>query len=683
MPGQFDINELREGLAGVSLPDWTTPDQVPPVPGTPEWDASIRQRTAIADGSAAAPGPLGASQPTPPAETQAPQGGPNPFAPLTRFAGGFATPEAQERTQKVQAATPQIQQITAPYGSEQAIQQSERAVTDTTDAAIKAEGAATQAEANVEAAAASAKLRASEDHARRTQELMKERDKVVGDHLAQLDQLNQTIASTKIDPNRKWNDASTPRKIAGYIGLFLGGMTQVMSGHNPAAEIIDKELNRDLQAQQANLDNLKDAAAGKRTLLGLLREQYGDKQAALDAAKAHAWEEVAAQVEEQMARIKGNERMLADGLKMQTLAKEKALEHQQNAYTRAAAVKAEQWERDKFQQGMRLNWAQHGETVRHHKAEESRAELELKVRDKEAGVKAKGDLLKEERGKPFLYGAENIDPDEVGPDGQPYKGKAAIQRLTDTQRKEAAELLGSANNEQDLVADIKEVGFDRNVINDKGKAIATAAFARIRMARQAQVDGIPSDADQHLINATQGIKGPQDVLTWLSDDEKREVLETSLDMSLREVDTKLETMGLRRIPRGPRPVARDAKPVRERHPFEIRDTLNDKSRIAREAPQGAYGSFRGRSTEYGQTLMEIARSGKRDLGRAREAMNILRKEAIPYLSSAPMTETDHTIRAEIQEAIAEAQRNLEALEGREKLRTLYKDNPLGRHLFKD
>ena len=71
--------------------------------------------------------------------------------------------------------------------------------------------------------------------------------------------LRKDIADGKIDPDKYWHDKGTGGRIAGAIGIMLSGFGAGMSnagGHNAsnmAMDLIQKNIDRDIDAQKANL----------------------------------------------------------------------------------------------------------------------------------------------------------------------------------------------------------------------------------------------------------------------------------------------------------------------------------------------------------------------------------------------------------------------------------------------
>lgn len=143
--------------------------------------------------------------------------------------------------------------------------------------------------------------RAAQDRAARTAAAEKEYRDVYTEaraHRAQLDQEAQAIASQKTDPRRVWNNMSFGAQLAtGIAAALVGATTQsIKSGHNSVLDAIDKQVEQDLQAQQADLDNRWKSNTVRRGLLAddlaagrdMLDVQYKALNVAYDTAMDHA-----------------------------------------------------------------------------------------------------------------------------------------------------------------------------------------------------------------------------------------------------------------------------------------------------------------------------------------------------------------------------------------------------------
>lgn len=102
--------------------------------------------------------------------------------------------------------------------------------------------------------------RAAQDQSDRQASADKEYRQVYNEartHREQLDQEAQAIANTKTDPKRMWNNMSFGAQLfVGITAALTGATTRaVQTGQNPVLDQINKMVERDLAAQQADLDN--------------------------------------------------------------------------------------------------------------------------------------------------------------------------------------------------------------------------------------------------------------------------------------------------------------------------------------------------------------------------------------------------------------------------------------------
>lgn len=99
--------------------------------------------------------------------------------------------------------------------------------------------------------------------------------------------LTKEIQDGKIDPNRYWTNLQAPNKILAAVSIILGGLGP--SGKNEAMEVINKQVEQDVEAQKANLNNKNSLLSRNLEMLGTLRE-------AEQATKAQIYAGIGAQV---------------------------------------------------------------------------------------------------------------------------------------------------------------------------------------------------------------------------------------------------------------------------------------------------------------------------------------------------------------------------------------------------
>lgn len=111
-------------------------------------------------------------------------------------------------------------------------------------------------------------------------------------------------ASLAIDPDGFYHSRGVGGTIASAIAIGLGGLSSaVQGGPNVVLDMINQEIDRDLAAQQQRIDSAFRRAEAEGTLYDMTRQEYADRNAALEAARALALENVAAQVAEREASL--------------------------------------------------------------------------------------------------------------------------------------------------------------------------------------------------------------------------------------------------------------------------------------------------------------------------------------------------------------------------------------------
>lgn len=123
--------------------------------------------------------------------------------------------------------------------------------------------------------------------------------------MAELDNLTTEIQNTRIDPSNYWRNQGALGAALSVIGLALGAYVQGRSmGQVPNLALgeLNKAIDRDIDAQKANLDIKGKALEAKKGIYGLVRQRLGDEQASLDYTRGLMKENLANSVAEFGAR---------------------------------------------------------------------------------------------------------------------------------------------------------------------------------------------------------------------------------------------------------------------------------------------------------------------------------------------------------------------------------------------
>jgi hypothetical protein len=133
-------------------------------------------------------------------------------------------------------------------------------------------------EAQASAAAGAGQVRALHDAAQTQQAQMKS----FQDHYAELDNerkaFQQDVNDSHVDPSHYMKSLGTGGQIATVIGLIMGGMAVRGNHTNPALDVLNKQIDRDIDAQKAELGK-------KENLLSANLKQFGNMRDATDMTR--------------------------------------------------------------------------------------------------------------------------------------------------------------------------------------------------------------------------------------------------------------------------------------------------------------------------------------------------------------------------------------------------------------
>ena len=125
------------------------------------------------------------------------------------------------------------------------------------------------------------------------------------DHLANINkdhyQFQQDLMNGQIDANRYVKNMSTGSKVLTGLGLILGGLSSGLTGKsNPALDFLQKNIDRDIDAQRAELGK-------KENLLSANLRQYGNLATAADVTRMQTANIIAAKLTEGLAQAKSTQ----------------------------------------------------------------------------------------------------------------------------------------------------------------------------------------------------------------------------------------------------------------------------------------------------------------------------------------------------------------------------------------
>jgi hypothetical protein len=105
------------------------------------------------------------------------------------------------------------------------------------------------------------------------------RQQALGEVTAESDRLRKDILDSKIDPHRLWNSKGGGEQAMSLVGILLSGIGSGLTKQpNLALEVINKAIERDINAQTADLGKKENALAS-------LHQKYGNLQMAQQALR--------------------------------------------------------------------------------------------------------------------------------------------------------------------------------------------------------------------------------------------------------------------------------------------------------------------------------------------------------------------------------------------------------------
>jgi hypothetical protein len=152
------------------------------------------------------------------------------------------------------------------------------------------QGAQQEGEANAQAAHARAQSLAEQAKAQeqQAQQSMAARDAAYTQYQAESGKIRgqlQQLAEQKIDPNHWWESRTGAQKAFARLGLAFSAMGAAFTGQ-PPVNLIKEEVDRDIDAQQRNIENKRSSLREQQGLLAENFKLFGNMQDARDATSA-------------------------------------------------------------------------------------------------------------------------------------------------------------------------------------------------------------------------------------------------------------------------------------------------------------------------------------------------------------------------------------------------------------
>ncbi len=268
------------------------------------------------------------------ADDPQPDAAPTPQAPQTIINVGAPTPPSTQGSQAVPPPSPAPMPPASPAAefAKQPVQVEQPAIpqgrsnlnsdgTMNPSAAAENAQAANQGQANIDAAKTEAMKPVVAGYQQGTAETEQIANQRLADYTKHVNDAAAAINKGLINPKNYQESMGSGAKVSNAIGLFFGGLGTPFGGHNFAMDFLNKQIDRDIDAQKTRSEQQK-------TILGAYEHLYGQGVAATAATKAtllDAYKNKADQIAMQLGTPQAAQRALQLGSQI-AIEKSKALQ---------------------------------------------------------------------------------------------------------------------------------------------------------------------------------------------------------------------------------------------------------------------------------------------------------------------------------------------------------------------
>jgi uncharacterized protein YeaO (DUF488 family) len=209
------------------------------------------------------------------------------FSPIANgakeFVNGLTGPDANAVPVKEESRAPQSEpssSMSAGHPQSPDLSASNIPIANTTDfpAAYKQGQQAITEQQKIDSAKAKADLDIQTQDLANKQQLSQQFQDHLKDFNTHQQQFMQDYMNNHIDPKHYVENMGAGSKIATAIGMLLGGASSSVTGHNPAADFLNKQIDRDIAAQQSRQDQQK-------TLIGANQALFHDNVMAMNQTR--------------------------------------------------------------------------------------------------------------------------------------------------------------------------------------------------------------------------------------------------------------------------------------------------------------------------------------------------------------------------------------------------------------
>ena len=122
------------------------------------------------------------------------------------------------------------------------------------------------------------------------------------------DETSATLAKTKIDPNRRWNEMSGGEKALNVFSILVGAVADGATGReNRALAQFEKQMERDINAQKFAYETGMNRLDQQRNAYALALQKYGSEDAAANVARMSYLDAAKMKIEQAMESANGDQ----------------------------------------------------------------------------------------------------------------------------------------------------------------------------------------------------------------------------------------------------------------------------------------------------------------------------------------------------------------------------------------
>jgi hypothetical protein len=231
-----------------------------------------------------------------------------------------AQPQPSAQPMRIRAPQPSLDALMVPQGYSPTLIEELAGGTpgsrsmDRREALIGREADLLAQRANAAAAAAEAERDAIDASASRALEIEQDRRSAMADAQQRYQRSVDALGAMREDPARLLRSAAGGVSAAIAIGLGAAGAALSGGGENAALSIVQRNIDRDIAAQRTDIQTAGTAAEAQRSVLGMMRQEFSDQNAAESAARSAMLAAAAAQaqrvtagLDNQAAQLRGEQ----------------------------------------------------------------------------------------------------------------------------------------------------------------------------------------------------------------------------------------------------------------------------------------------------------------------------------------------------------------------------------------